>query len=60
MFCNLKILMPQTLIVRELKEIGYDVKIVSDFARVEAIIYNTDGTLSGHSDRRGTGKALGF
>jgi gamma-glutamyltranspeptidase/glutathione hydrolase len=46
--------------IRELKEMGYDVKIISDFARVEAIIYNPDGTLTGHSDRRGSGKALGF
>lgn len=46
--------------IRELKEIGYDVKIISDFARVEAIKYNPDGTLEGHSDRRGSGKALGF
>jgi gamma-glutamyltranspeptidase/glutathione hydrolase len=48
------------ILTRELKEIGYDVKIVSDFARVEAIKYNPDGTLTGHSDRRGSGKALGF
>lgn len=46
--------------IKELKEIGYDVKIISDFARVEAIKYNPDGTLTGHSDRRGSGKALGF
>jgi len=46
--------------IRELKEIGYDVKIISDFARVEAIVLNPDGTLEGHSDRRGSGKALGF
>ncbi len=46
--------------IRELKEIGYSIKIISDFARVEAIKYNPDGTLSGHSDRRGSGKALGF
>ncbi|MFZ4590861.1 MAG: gamma-glutamyltransferase [Ignavibacteria bacterium] len=46
--------------IRELKEMGYDVKIISDFARVEAIRYNPDGSLSGHSDRRGNGKALGF
>jgi gamma-glutamyltranspeptidase/glutathione hydrolase len=46
--------------IRELKEIGYTIKIISDFARVEAIKYNPDGTLTGHSDRRGSGKALGF
>lgn len=46
--------------VRELKEIGYSVKIIPDFARVEAIKYNPDGTLTGHSDRRGSGKAVGF
>lgn len=48
------------IIIRELKEIGYNVKIISDFARVEAIKYNPDGTLTGHSDRRGSGKALGY
>jgi gamma-glutamyltranspeptidase/glutathione hydrolase len=46
--------------IRELNEMGYEVKIISDFARVEAIMYNPDGSLSGHSDRRGSGKALGF
>jgi len=48
------------MVIRELKEIGYTVKIISDFARVEAIKFNPDGTLTGHSDRRGSGKALGF
>jgi len=46
--------------IKKLKDIGYSIKIVSDFARVEAIKYNSDGTLTGHSDRRGSGKALGF
>ena len=46
--------------IRELKEIGYSTKIIPDFARVEAILYNPDGTLTGHSDRRGSGKAVGF
>jgi len=46
--------------IRELKEMGYEVKLVPDFARVEVIMYNPDGSLTGHSDRRGSGKALGF
>lgn len=49
-----------TLEMVNIKKIGYSVKIISDFARVEAIKYNPDGTLTGHSDRRGSGKALGF
>ena len=46
--------------IKKLSEMGYDIKSVSDFGRVEAVIYNDDGTLSGHSDARGSGKALGF
>ncbi len=46
--------------MKKLSELGYDLKTVSDFGRVEAIIFNQDGTLSGHSDKRGSGKALGY
>ncbi|MFA7361665.1 MAG: hypothetical protein WC139_11580 [Candidatus Kapaibacterium sp.] len=42
------------------RRLGYDLKIVSDFGRVEAIVFNQDGTLSGHSDKRGSGKAVGY
>jgi len=27
---------------------------------VEAIVFNKDGTLSGHSDKRGNGMAVGY
>ncbi len=46
--------------MKKLSELGYDLKTVSDFGRVEAIVFNQDGTLSGHSDKRGSGKALGY
>lgn len=46
--------------IRKLSDIGYEVKIVSDFGRVEAVLFNSDGTLSGHSDKRGSGKAVGY
>lgn len=46
--------------IKKLSELGYDVKTVSDFGRVEAIVFNQDGTLSGHSDKRGSGKAVGY
>ena len=46
--------------IKKLSELGYDIKIVSDFGRVEAIVFNQDGTLSGHSDIRGNGMAVGY
>ena len=46
--------------IKKLSELGYDIKIVSDFGRVEAIVFNIDGTLSGHSDKRGNGMAVGY
>ncbi|MFA7361670.1 MAG: gamma-glutamyltransferase, partial [Candidatus Kapaibacterium sp.] len=46
--------------IKKLYELGYDLKIVSDFGRVEAIVFNQDGTLSGHSDKRGSGKVVGY
>jgi len=46
--------------IKKLSDIGYELKFVSDFGRVEAVMFNSDGTLSGHSDKRGSGKAIGF
>lgn len=43
-----------------LKKMGYTIKEISDFGRVDAIIFNEDGTMSGHSDKRGYGKAIGY
>ncbi len=46
--------------IKKLSGMGYETKSVSEFGRVEVIIYNQDGTLSGHSDSRGSGKAVGY
>lgn len=46
--------------MKKLSDMGYDIKLVSEFGRVEAVIFNDDGTLSGHSDSRGSGKAIGY
>ena len=46
--------------IKKLTGIGYTVKQVHDFGRVEAIIFDNDGNMTGHSDRRGSGKAIGF
>ncbi|MGH2574886.1 MAG: gamma-glutamyltransferase, partial [Ignavibacteria bacterium] len=40
---------------------GHDLKQVSDFGRVDAILIDWDKhTYFGHSDRRGYGKAIGY
>jgi gamma-glutamyltranspeptidase / glutathione hydrolase len=46
--------------IKKLSDIGYTVKPVHDFGRVEGIIFDADGNMKGHSDRRGYGKAVGF
>ncbi|MBM4158943.1 MAG: gamma-glutamyltransferase, partial [Ignavibacteria bacterium] len=46
--------------VKFLKKMGYDIKTVNDFGRVDAIIFYSDGTMEGHSDRRGYGISMGF
>lgn len=43
-----------------LKDIGYSIRQIPDFGRVDAIMFMKDGTMSGHSDRRGYGKAVGY
>ena len=43
-----------------LRSLGYTLKEIPDFGRVDAIMFFSDGTMKGHSDRRGYGKALGF
>jgi len=47
-------------LINSLKDFGYELKQVSDFGRVEAILFDSNGTMTGHSDRRGSGKALGY
>jgi gamma-glutamyltranspeptidase / glutathione hydrolase len=49
-----------TDLVNLLKNFGYDLKQVPEFGRVEAILFRPDGTMTGHSDRRGSGKAVGY
>jgi len=45
---------------KSLKEMGYAIKEISDFGRIDAILFLNDGTMKGYSDRRGYGKALGY
>jgi len=44
----------------QLIQLGHKIKDIGDFGRIDAIIFNEDGSMSGHSDSRGYGKALGF
>ncbi len=44
----------------KLTVLGYYLNGISDFGRVNAILINEDGTMEGHSDRRGYGSAVGF
>ncbi|HMS33665.1 MAG TPA: gamma-glutamyltransferase [Ignavibacteria bacterium] len=44
----------------KLRDMGYSLKEIPDFGRVDAIMILNDGTMTGHSDRRGYGKAIGF
>ena len=39
---------------------GYNIKEIPDFGRVDAIMFLEDGSMTGHSDRRGYGVSLGF
>ncbi|MEP7146488.1 MAG: gamma-glutamyltransferase [bacterium] len=39
---------------------GYSLKEISDFGRVDAIMFLKDGSMTGHTDRRGYGASLGF
>jgi gamma-glutamyltranspeptidase len=39
---------------------GYTIINVSDFGRVDAIMFPDDKNMTGHSDKRGYGKALGY
>lgn len=44
----------------QLTQLGHKIKDIGDFGRIDAIIFNEDGSMSGHSDIRGYGKAMGF
>jgi gamma-glutamyltranspeptidase/glutathione hydrolase len=43
-----------------LKNMGYSIKEISDFGRVDAIMFLENGNMIGYSDRRGYGKAVGY
>jgi len=45
---------------RELREMGYKINPIRDFSSVDAIMFLPDGSMTGHSDRRGYGEAIGF
>jgi gamma-glutamyltranspeptidase/glutathione hydrolase len=44
----------------ELQNMGYAIKEIPDFGRVDAIMFLDDGSMVGYSDRRGYGKAIGY
>jgi gamma-glutamyltranspeptidase / glutathione hydrolase len=44
----------------ELQRMGYTLKEIADFGRVDAIMFLPDGSMVGYSDRRGYGKAVGY
>jgi gamma-glutamyltranspeptidase/glutathione hydrolase len=43
-----------------LKVMGYSLKEIPEFGRVEGILFNADRSFTGHSDRRGYGRAIGY
>jgi len=45
---------------KRLIEMGYALREIPDFGRVDGIIFSDDGSMKGYSDKRGYGKALGF
>ncbi|MBN1632776.1 MAG: gamma-glutamyltransferase [Ignavibacteria bacterium] len=45
---------------RRLIEMGHNIKNISKFGRVDAIIFSTAGLMKGYSDSRGYGKAIGY
>ena len=47
-------------ISEQLEKIGYSVRIINDFGRVDAVQFTEDGKMTGYSDRRGSGKAIGY
>lgn len=51
---------PDENVKSELINRGYLLKEIQDFGRVDAIMFLNDGTMTGYSDRRGYGKALGY
>lgn len=50
---------PKT-VVTQLSNMGHNLKKISDFGRIDAVMIFPDGRMTGHSDSRGYGKALGY
>lgn len=46
--------------LKVLKDIGYSFAPIGSFGRIDAILFNPDGSMSGYSDRRGYGEAIGY
>lgn len=44
----------------DLKKMGYTIKDISDFGRVDAIMFDENGTMTAHTDKRGYGFSSGF
>ena len=44
----------------KLSGMGYQIKEMRDFGKVDAVIFNENGSMSGHTDRRGSGYVSGF
>jgi len=45
---------------KELVKRGYKINDFRDYASLDVIIFNDNGEMRGHSDRRGYGKAIGY
>ena len=45
---------------RLLKSMDYDIKVVPDFGRIDAVMFLPNSSMTGYSDSRGYGKALGY
>lgn len=45
---------------QKLLNAGYRINDVSDFGRIDAVLFSPDGSFTGHSDTRGEGKAIGY
>ena len=44
----------------KLSGMGYSLKVIPDFGRVDAIMFLSNGEMVGYSDRRGYGNAVGY
>jgi gamma-glutamyltranspeptidase/glutathione hydrolase len=45
---------------KKLEARGYKINDFRNYGSIDAIIFNAQGQMSGHSDRRGYGKAIGY